>query len=179
MKKCSVTLALWFVLSSLPSLAAPDEKGLIPQLEPLRPWIGKTWRGKFKASTPEKPQIDVAHWERALNGQAIRVLHSMNDGMYGGETIITWSKEKQSLIHHYFSTAGFQTSGTIKVTEGKLLTHEVVTGAAEGVTEVRSTITLHPDGTMSNQAEFLRNGKWEPGHEITYREDQQARVIFR
>ncbi|HKX63568.1 MAG TPA: hypothetical protein VJS65_17050, partial [Verrucomicrobiae bacterium] len=40
---------------------------LDPHLEPLRPLLGKTWRGPFKNSKPEKPVVDIMRWERALN----------------------------------------------------------------------------------------------------------------
>ena len=59
--------------------------------------------------------VDLALWERALNGKAVRVLHSINEGMYGGETLITWDAEKKTIVYHYFSTAGVQTRGTMKV----------------------------------------------------------------
>jgi hypothetical protein len=91
-----------------------DPEPLNEQLLPLKPFIGKTWRGVLKDSTPEKPMVDVSHWERALNGQAVRVLHSLNNGMYGGETIIMWDPQKESLVFFYFTTAGFFTQGTIK-----------------------------------------------------------------
>lgn len=67
--------------------AANSKETLEPNLEPLRPLLGKTWRGEFAASTPEKPVVDIMYWERALNGAAVRVLHSINHGEYGGETI--------------------------------------------------------------------------------------------
>ena len=39
-----------------------DTLALAKELEPLRPFIGKTWKGQFKNSTPEKPRVDVAKW---------------------------------------------------------------------------------------------------------------------
>jgi hypothetical protein len=161
------------------TIAGGEPDSLIPQLEPLRPFLGKTWRGEFRNSTPANPMIDVSRWERALNGTAVRVLHSMNDGSYGGETLLTWDKEKETLVFHYFTTAGFQTTGTMKVTEGRFTSHEVVKGDAKGVTEVKATGEVRPDGTMIAKSEYLRDGKWVPGHEITYREDPAARVLFR
>lgn len=158
---------------------AAEEKKLHPQLEPFRPLLGRTWRGEFKNSTPEKPMVDVSRWERAMNGQAIRILHSINQGEYGGETLIYWDDEKKSLVYAYFTTAGFQTTGTMTFADGKFTSHEKVKGAAEGITEVRVTGEIRPDGTMTSKSGYLRNGKWEPGHEITYREDPEAEVVFK
>ena len=77
-----------------------DTPSLEPHLEPLRPLLDKTWKGTFKDSKPEKPTVDVMHWERALNGKAVRVLHSINEGIYAGETIIMWDENKQSVTYH-------------------------------------------------------------------------------
>lgn len=158
---------------------AADKASLDEHLEPLRPFLGKTWKGHFKNSTPEKPLVDVSRWERALNGKAVRVLHSINDGVYGGESLIFWDEKKKSLVYYYFTTAGFYTSGTMTFNDGKYLSHELVTGSAEGVTEVKATGELRPDGTMHNKSEYLKEGKWVPGHEVTYKEDPKAEVVFK
>ena len=163
---------------ALEALAA-DKSSLDEHLEPLRPFLGKTWKGHFKNSTPEKPQVDVSRWERALNGKAVRVLHSINDGIYGGESIIVWDEKKKSLVYSYFTTAGFYTTGTITLSDGKFTSHETVTGSAEGVTEVRATTELRADGTMHTESEYRKEGKWVPGHEVTYKEDPKAEVVFK
>ena len=65
-----------------------EQPTLNPHLEPLRPLLGKTWKGTFKDSKPEKPTVDVVRWERVLNGQGVRVMHSINQGVYGGARIL-------------------------------------------------------------------------------------------
>jgi hypothetical protein len=152
---------------------------LIKPLEPFKPYIGKTWRGAFQDSTPEKPMVDVSRWERALNGQAVRILHSVNDGAYGGETLIIWDKEKESLVFYYFTTAGFFTKGKIWFEDGKMISHEKVSGNSQGITEVRATGELLGDRRMRSKAEFFKNGRGVPGHEIIYVEDKNATVIFK
>ena len=79
-------------------LAAADQPSLSPQLEPLRPLLEKTWKGEFKNSKPDQPVVDGMRWERALNGKAVRVLHSVNEGSYGGETIFMWDGKKQEVL---------------------------------------------------------------------------------
>jgi hypothetical protein len=148
-------------------------------LEPLRPLLDKTWRGPFKDSKPEKPTVDVARWERALNGQAVRILHSINDGAYGGETIIMWDQKKQAVCYHYFTTAGFRTTGTMSFSKGQVETHEEVTGSTDGITEVRGTSEIRSDGTFHVKTEYLKNGQWVPGHEATYHSDPTAQVVFK
>src|SRR6185503_425557 len=97
-------------ISTLPVIGA-ETASLDSHLEPLKPFL-KTWKGTFKNSKPDKPTIDVAVWERALNGRGVRLLHSVNDGVYGGETMLIWDKKKESIVFYYFTTEGYMTTGT-------------------------------------------------------------------
>lgn len=173
----SLCACLAVLLSS--SALAAETATLAKELELFRPHLGKTWRGEFKNSTPDKPVVDISRWERALNGQAIRVVHSINHGAYGGESIIRWDKEKAALVFHYFTTAGFMTTGTMTFSDGKLTSHEMVSGSANGVTEVRATSEFRADGTLFVKAEYLKNGEWSLGRETTYREQPKAEVKFK
>ena len=170
-----VACGLWATIN----LCRADQPSLEPGLEPLRPLLEKTWKGAFKSSTPEKRVVDVMRWERALNGKAVRLLHSVNDGTYGGETIITWNAKEQQATYHYFTTAGFMTVGSMRFQDGKFITHEKVAGGAGGVTEVRGTSELLADGTMRVSTEHLKDGQWQPGREVIYHEDSSAKVVFK
>jgi hypothetical protein len=161
------------------NLSAADSPPLDSHLDSLRPWLGKTWKGQFKNSAPNKPTIDVARWERALNGKAVRIQHSINDGAYGGESIVMWDEKKQAVTYYYFTTAGFWTTGTMTFKDGAVLTQETVSGSAGGVTEVRGTTRMLSDGTFHVKTEHLKHGEWSPGHEATYREDSSASVVFK
>jgi hypothetical protein len=160
-------------------LLAADTPQLAPQLEPLRPLLEKTWKGTFENSKPENPVVDVMRWERALNGKAIRVLHSINDGVYGGETIYRWDEQKKAVTYYYFTTAGFMTTGTMTFKDGKLISHELVTGSAGGTTEVRGTSELTKDGELKVKTEHLKDGQWTPGHAVTYKQAPDAKVVFK
>jgi hypothetical protein len=160
-------------------ISAAEPASLDPHLEVFRPLFGKTWKGTFKNSKPEKPVVDVMTCERALNGKAVRSLHSINDGVYGGESIYMWDDKERKLRYHYFTTAGFMTVGTLTVEDGKWISHEKVTGSSGGVTEVRGTSEVRPDGTLHVKTEHLKDGKWDVGHEATYQEDPKAKVVFK
>ena len=88
------------------------QKMLSENLKPFQAFISKTFKGEFANSTPEKPVYDISRWERALNGNAIRIMHSVNNGEYGGESIVMWDTKKESLVSWYFTTAGFYTQAT-------------------------------------------------------------------
>lgn len=163
-----LTIALLLLLSLTPSARAEDPTTLNDHLKVFAPLLGKTWKGTFSDSTPEKPMIDIARWERAMNGQAIRCLHSLNQGAYGGETIIMWDPQQQKITFWYFTTAGFFTQGTFEIKDNSWTAIEEVTGNANGITKVRSTATINPDGSFQTKAEFYAKDTWSPGHSIHY-----------
>ena len=88
-----------FISTYLISQNTNDPFPLSEHLKPFSSYVGKTFKGKFAHSTQEKPAYDVSHWERALNGNAIRILHSVNNGEYGGESIIMWDSEPERLTN--------------------------------------------------------------------------------
>lgn len=157
-----------------------EETPLHPKLEGFRPILGITYSGEFtEESTPENPVIDVVRNERILNGQAIRSVHSLNDGAYGGETIYRWDEEKQSIVYHYFTTQGFMTSGTFELEDGKFTAFEKVSGAAGGIVAVKSSGTFTPE-RMTVKSEYQKeDGTWHPGHSATYLPTPDAQIVFK
>ncbi len=145
----------------------------------LKPLLGKTWRGTFPNSTPEKPVIDTSRWELALNGKVVRNLHSINDGEYGGETIVLWNAEKEQLEYFYFTTGDFYTHGTMSFEDGKIVSHELVTGEEDGITEVKAVMEFQPDGSFRTESLYLKEGEWVKGHGAHYVEAPGAVVKFK
>ena len=156
-----------------------EMNNLSENLKPFERYIGKTFKGEFSNSTKEKPVFDTSHWERILNGMAIKITHSVNDGEYGGESIITWDAEKNSLVSSYFTTAGFTTNAVLHFEDDKLISIEEVVGNKNGITKVKAIIELLPNGDLHNSSKYLVNGTWVDGHKIYYKEDSKAKVIFR
>ena len=154
------------------------KKNLSKHLTPFQNYIGKTFKGEFSNSTPEKPVYDISHWDRALNGNAIRILHSVNNGEYGGESIIMWNAIKESLCSWYFTTAGFFTEATLYFEDDKLISIEDVTGNENGITQVKAVIDLLPNGQLVNSSEYFINGNWVEGHKNHYNEEPNSKVIF-
>jgi len=172
------TLAAAAALVAL-GAGAPASAEMNPKLAAFKALVGKTFRGTFPGSTPEKPIVDVQRFELALNGQAVRTLHSINDGDYGGETLIVWDEEKKGLVSYYFTTAGFYTVGDVRAEGDVLLFHDLVRNDADGVTEVRTSGRVLPDGRLHVKSEYLKKGEWVPGREMDYVEDPSAVVRFK
>jgi hypothetical protein len=115
------------VAVALFALAVPSHAqtagGAASHMEWFEPLAGKTW----KATLPNGA-VDVHRFELILNGQVLRTIHSVNDGAYGGEALVYWDEEKQTLASHYVTTAGFFTTATIRIENVAMLSHEIVHG---------------------------------------------------
>ena len=156
-----------------------EMNNLYEHLKPFEPYIGKTFKGEFANSTKEKPIFDISYWERILNGMAIKITHSVNNGEYGGESIITYNVEKNSLVSSYFTTAGFTTNAVMHFEDSKLISLENVTGNENGITKVKAIFEFLENGDLKNSSKYLINNEWVDGHIIYYKEDPQAKIIFK
>jgi hypothetical protein len=152
---------------------------LDPRLAALKPLVGKTWRGEMSPPGAAKAVVDVHRFELALGGRAVRSVHSINDGEYGGETLFTWDDEKKTIVYTYVTTAGFYTIGTMKAAGDDLESHELVRGTTGGVREVKATSRVLPDGRLQVKSRHLKGGEWADGHEVRYVEDPKAVVRFK
>ena len=88
-----------------------------------------------------------------------------------------WDREKKTLAAFYFTTAGFFTESTFEMKDGKLLSREIVRGNQQGITEVEAVTELL-DGKMHVKSRYLKDGTWVDGHEVTYVEAPEAKVIL-
>ncbi len=179
MKPLSYLVLLLLALSGHCSQAASEKLPLAAELHWAEPFLDIVWRGELAEQTGKK-MIDHSLWQRALNGQAIKVIHSVNDGEYGGESIIFWDKSKQSLAYYYFTTAGFYTHGTMQynTNNGQLTAEEQVENNANGITKVRS-VSMLKAGELHTSAEYLQKGHWVAGHSARYYPTKDGQVKFR
>ena len=171
-------LTLLLLLTS--ATLAAEQSSLHPKLEPLRPYLNQHWRGDLTQAGSAEITIDRAYWSRALNGQAIKTVHSINDGDYGGESFIFWDEANSTLAYYYFTTAGFYTHGTMEFDQnnGQIIAVEKVENNQNGISEVKSYSKIMPDGTMETRSSYLQNGNWVPGHTAVYRPVAEQQIIF-
>jgi hypothetical protein len=175
MTRKAIVLAAAAAVAFAAPLAAQTSSGASSHMDWFKPLAGKTG----KATLPNGA-VDVHRFELILNGQVLRTIHSVDDGAYGGEALVYWDEEKQTLASHYVTTAGFFTTATIRIEDGAMLSHEIVHGGgAGGITEVKGESRLLPDGRLQVKTQQLRDGQWTPGAERTYVEDPKAEVLFR
>ena len=174
MKKIIIILILGLLIGE-----NHEMNNLSEHLKPFGPYINKTFKGEFANSTKEKPVFDISQWERILNGMAIKITHSVNDGEYGGVSIITWDAKKNSLVSSYFTTAGFTTNALMHFEDGQLISLEDVTGNENGITKVKAIIEFLENGDMQNSSKYFMNDEWVDGHTIYYKETPNAKVVFK
>lgn len=138
---------------------------------PFVPFAGRTWRGTGPDS------VDVARWEFILGGRALQITHRIEGGDYGGRSIVFFDEKAKTYVVHYFTTGGFLTVGSLSVDEfGVIEVMEEVSGHAT-ITRVRSFSAIE-DGRMVTRAEYLKDGKWVPGHHFIYDEAPDAVVGY-
>ena len=154
-------------------LIAPVFAGDTPheKLTVFSPFIG-TWKAEFADGTH-----DVSNYEWIMGGKAFRIMHSVNDGDYGGEALVHWNTDKETITYRYVTTATFYTEGTITPTENGFDAHEIVFGNMGGITETRSGFTMK-DGEFHVWSQFLKDGEWAKKTRLTYVKAEDAEVRF-
>ena len=162
---------------ALANSANSERAGLDPKLAVFSKFIG-TWESVFEWDGDQPKVLDVSKNEVALNGKALRTLHSVNEGMYGGESLIFWDKEQQKIIFYYFTTADFYTSGYIEVVgDNQFVAYEDVVGNENGITKVKSTST-YKDNTIEVSTAYYKKGAWTKPESRTYTASDKA-VTFK
>lgn len=160
-KYCCIIVVLLF------SRVAFAESLLVKELRVFEPYLG-TWQSDFPTAKGQPAMQDVSTWERALNGTTVRTLHSINEGMYGGESLIFWDKDKQRIVFYYFTTAGFYTQGWMEmVNDHSFVAYEDVVGNQDGITQVMSLSRLFKD-KMVIETQYLKAGEWTEPESRTY-----------
>ena len=167
-----------FLLLVFFSPTANSNKDLSEELSYFQSLIGKTYEGEFAATPQGSSMADVQYWERILNGNGIRITHSINDGEYGGEIVIMWDWEKEVLTGWYFTTAGFYTQQKYHIEDDALVSYEDVVGNENGITAVRSSTKIIDNG-FHRKTEYFLEEEWVYGHELFYEEVLDKEVIFK
>ena len=145
------------------------------KLKAFEPYLG-TWESKFNMNGKEV--TDVSRFERALNGTTLRVLHSIDNGVYGGESLMFWDGVKKQMVFYYFTTAGFHTQGHLEwQKDNSFVAFEDVSGNQSGITKVKSTSALQGD-TMTVSTSYLKNDVWTKPESRTYRRSKKT-VVFK
>ena len=142
-------------------------------------FIDKKFKGEFYNSTKEKPLIDVIYFERILNGEAIRISHSVNRGEYGGQYIITWNSDRGKIESYYFITGGEIRVSSVDITNNEISIKEDFSKNKNGIQKVKKIFRLDAEGSLENNIKYMINNMWIKSHEMIYSRNDSAKIIFR
>ena len=151
---------------------------LSDHLNEMKPFIGNTYRGNFINSTKENPMIDILSFERALNGNAVKVIHSVNKGEFGGETMVMWNPEEGGLQSWYFTSAGSLTIQNVKIKKDTFTSIENVERNQNGITKVKTIIKVLDGNQIKKRTKYLMNNLWKDGSEIIYNKVIDHKPVF-
>jgi hypothetical protein len=107
------------------------------------------------------------------------MVHSVNDGEYGGETLIMWDDEKGSLMSWYFTTAGSLTISQAVIKGEQFISIEDVGANQNGITKVKTIIQLLHGQRLQKKTKYLMNNIWVDGNDMIYDEVKDKRPMFK
>jgi hypothetical protein len=150
----------------------------IKELSPLAPFIG-TWKTTGGSVDGTQSFEDVSRWQWAFGGKIVKITHSVNQGAYFGESLISWDGQQQKIVYRYVNNAGFYTDGVITPVDDGIEVHEFVRGSLSGPTETLSGYRVDSDGLMQAWSKFKADGKWGEATTVSYAQAPNAEPIFK
>lgn len=107
------------------------------------PLDSRAYRAEWTDESGKKT-VDVASYELILGGRALQSTHRIEGSTYGGRSIVFYDEGAKEYVFHYFTTAGFHTTGTANMKDGVFIASEAVKGHAT-VAAVESRSTFGPE----------------------------------
>ncbi|HNR76977.1 MAG TPA: hypothetical protein PKM48_07585 [Parvularculaceae bacterium] len=159
--------------------ATADAASTVERYAPMAafaPFSGKTFRGEWTDENGER-LVDFAKWELILNGRALQSTHRLEGKDYGGRTIFFYDEGAKNYVFHYFTTAGFHTTGTSDFVDDGLVTEEKVEGH-DSIGSVRSKVTFGADAIEIDVVYVGKDGSETPGGHRVYTEIADPGRLF-
>ncbi|MEL6369785.1 MAG: hypothetical protein AAFR03_03600 [Pseudomonadota bacterium] len=136
-------------------------------MKPFEPFAGKTFRGEGKGPDG-RAIVDLSRWQFILGGRALETEHRLENGSYGGKTIFFYDENGKEYVFHYFTTAGFHTTGTMTLTDTGFMSVEKVIGH-DVFDEVRADITIDGDTLIVRSSHVTKDGEVSEGEAMVYK----------
>ena len=168
----------FYILLPILLVSGQTKPFLSDHLIEMKPFIGNTYKGNFINSTKENPMTDIISFERALNGNAVKVIHSVNNGEFGGETIVMWNPEKRGLQSWYFTSAGSLTIKNVQIKKDTFISIENVERNQNGITKVKTIIEALHGNQITKRTKYLMNNLWKDGSETIYNKVHDHKPVF-
>ena len=156
-----------------------SDKPISERLRPFEPFLGNRYQGKYSNPQDGRLMDEVQHWERTLNGNAIKMTHTINNGEYGGITIFMFDPEFETLRSWYFDTAGSVKIANINYFNEKIIITEDVTKNRNGITKVKTTLEILDNLMLLKKTKYLMKNLWVDGNEVLYRQTKEFWPFFK
>lgn len=170
----SLVLAL-----ALTTDARGEDAATVKMYEPMAVFAelaGRAWRGEGVGPNGQ-PIVDIARHEMIMAGRAFQSTHKLEGGTYGGRTIFFFDEGAKEYIFHYFTTAGFHTTGTMTPTETGFDVVETVNGHPK-YAQVRSEMIVGDKQLRVVTRHITHDGEESPGDTLVYQEIDDPGPLF-
>ena len=174
----AVLVALLAPALSVSGVAVAGEKaaGAYEPMAVFSKLTGKAWRGEGTGPNGQ-PIVDISRYEMILNGRAFQSTHRLEDGTYGGRTIFFFDEGAKEYVFHYFTVAGFHTTGTIVPRKDGFTAIETVNGHPE-FAEVHSDMIVGEGELRVVTRHVDHDGEESAGDTLVYKEIDDPGPLF-
>lgn len=168
-------IAAAFAALAFPAFAEENAEGYAP-MAAFERLDGATLRGEGPGPDGV-PIADVVTYRFILGGRALESVHRVEGTSYGGKTVIFYDEGAEEYVFHYFTTAGFHTTGTINLTDDGFEAIETVHNHPQ-YAEVRSRVTYEGDNLVVASSHVTNEGEVAEAGARTYVPAPGAVVAF-
>ncbi len=169
----AMVAAVWF---AGPLLAEEKEDAAYEPMAVFADLAGRSWRGEGTGPNGQ-PITDIATYEMILGGRAFQSTHRLEDEPYGGRTIFFYDEGAKEYVFHYFTTAGFHTTGVIEPTDRGFKAVETISGHDE-FAEVHSQIFVEGDRLRIETVHVDHDGVASAGDALVYKEIENPGALY-
>lgn len=161
-------------LSGAEAAEAPKPASYAP-MSYFAPLDGKAYSAQW--SDANGTYTDVATYELILEGRALQSTHRIKENGYGGRTIFFYDEGAKRYVYHYFTNAGFHTTGFADLKDGVIETVETVNGH-ESVAAVKSKSRFTAEKLEINTIYVGKDGKETKNASRVYRPVADPGALF-
>jgi hypothetical protein len=136
---------------------------------------GKAYSAQW--SDEKGAYTDVATYELILEGRALQSTHRIKENGYGGRTIFFYDEGAKRYVYHYFTNAGFHTTGYADLKDGMIETIETVNGHSS-IAAVKSKSRFTPEKLEINTIYVGKDGKETKNASRVYRPVADPGALF-
>lgn len=153
---------------------ASNAQSLQERLNPLKPFLGRTWKGDLKAPNGELISVSVRNFESIADGKVIKIIKKSEGKSDWGEGCFYWNDIEKKIAYFFIEGAGVFQTGFVKVENNAITIEGTMTWPTQMNPQVKqsyefkNTFEFTSDGKMIDKWFMNAFGPWQPGHVIEF-----------